>query len=87
MEKEQIAVVKGLMNASQKCANTYMRAIDTLKAEKRPVPAYWNKACNKLFGAVKAYEQVLELVGEKQSGLCGTDEIDEKLYQMLIERK
>ena len=34
MEKEQIAVVKGLMNASQKCANTYMRAIDTLKAEK-----------------------------------------------------
>ena len=87
MEKEQIAVVKGLMNASQKCANTYMRAIDTLKAEKRPVPAYWNKACNKCFGAVKAYEQVLELVGEKQSGLWGTDEIDEKLYQMLIERK
>lgn len=34
MTKEQIAVVKGLMNASKKCANTFMRAIDTLKAEK-----------------------------------------------------
>ena len=85
MTKEQIAIVKGLMNASKICANTYMRATDTLKAEKRPVPEYWDNAC-KCFGAVKAYEQVLELVGEKQSGLWGTDEIDEKLYQMLIER-
>lgn len=86
MEKEQIAVVKGLMNASKICANTYMKAADTLKAEKRPVPEYWNNACNKCLDAVKAYEQVLELVGEKTSGLWGTDEIDEKLYQMLIER-
>lgn len=35
MTKEQIAVIKGLMNASKKCANTFMRAIDTLKAEKK----------------------------------------------------
>ena len=87
MTKEQIAVVKGLMNASKKCANTFMRAIDMLKAEKRPVPAYYNIACNKCFGAVKAYEKVLELIGEKQSGLPINDGIDGKLYQMLIERK
>ena len=81
MTKEQIAVIKGLMNASKKCANTFMRAIE------RPIPAYYNIACNKCFGAVKAYEKVLELIGEKHSRLPINDEIDGKLYQMLIERK
>ena len=87
MTKEQIAVIKGLMNASKKCANTFMRAIDTLKAEKRPVPAYYNIACNKCFGAVKAYEKVLELIGEKQSGLPRNDEMDGNVYQRWMERK
>lgn len=87
MTKEQIAVVRGLMSASKKCANTYMKAIDTLKDEKRPVPSDWNTAWNLCFGAAKAYENVLNLVGETQSGLWEIYEIDEELYQMLIERK
>lgn len=87
MTREQIAVVKGLMNASKKCANTYMKAIDTLKDENRPVPEYWNRAYNLCLGAVTSYDNVLNLVGETQSGLWVTDEIDEGLYQMLIERK
>ena len=87
MTREQIAVVKGLLNASKKCANTYMRAIDTLKYENRPVPEHWNRSYNLCLGAVTAYDNVLNLVGETQSGLWGTDEIDEGLYQMLIERK
>lgn len=87
MTKEQIAVVKGLMNASKKCANTYMKAIDTLKDEKRPVLAEWIAAWNLCYGAAKSYENVLNLVGEMQSGLWENYEIDEELYQMLIERK
>lgn len=87
MTKKQIAVVRALMNASKKCANTYLRAIGKLEAEKRPVPAVWNKACNRCFGAATAYAHVLELAGEKQSGLWEIDETDEELYQMLIERK
>lgn len=87
MTREQIAVVKGLLNASKKCANTYMRAIDTLKDENRPVPEHWNRSYNLCLGAVTAYDNVLNLAGETQSGLWENYEIDEELYQMLIERK
>lgn len=87
MTKEQIAVVRGVMIASKKCANTYMKAIDTLKDEKRPVPSDWNAAWNLCFGAAMAYEGVLNLVGETQSGPWGIYGIDEELYQMLIKRK
>lgn len=87
MTNEQIAVVRALMSASKKCANTYMRAIDTLESEKRPVPAVWNKACNRCFGAATAYAHVLELAGEKQLGLLEIDGFDKELYQMLIEKE
>ena len=87
MTKKQIAVVRGVMIASKKCANTYMKAIDTLKDEKRPVPSDWNAAWNLCFGAAMAYEGVLNLVGETQSGLWEIYGINEELYQMLIKRK
>lgn len=64
-----------------------MKAIDTLKDENRPVPEYWNRAYNLCLGAATSYDNVLNLVGETQSGLWVTDEIDEGLYQMLIERE
>lgn len=86
MEKELMEIVRGLKSKSAICANTYMRAIDTLKEEHRPVPMHWKKTLNKCMDSVLAYDKALELAGE-QAGTWGTDEIDEKLYNFLVEGK